>query len=620
MSITSCIPWFCHAQTIGTFTSVNPNGRNQLLNIPSTHKFQRITRTGNSLTFGGTLGSTLDFTGYIPKSGSSSNGYLSISSETTPAACAIFDITLNGATGLWGINTSGNVNFTGFGSTSRFCSGGVMPWGTVVVSEESFTTGDANGDGYQDVGWHIEIDPATRTVVPKDGTGFGGNDKAWAMGRMTHENICVRSDQKTFYYGVDDGTYGFIFKFVATNPANMSSGTLYVLDMDGTPGTTGVWDVVPNTTKAERNNAMTTANSLGGYNFDGVEDVEIGPDGKVYFTSKNTGRIYRFRDLGATVDQFETYVQNLNYDVDGPGPFPPEAWGTGNDNLAFDGEGNLWVLQDGGEDHIWVVGASHVPTGPHNVRLFATTPDGCEPTGITFTPDHRYLFVSFQNPNATNTASQTDAAGASVVFNTSTTVVIARGEFLGVPLPVEWSSFDVSMVNQGVGVALQWSTTAERNNNLFEIERSENGLQFEKIGEVKAVGNTNEISAYEFIDKKIPTADNIYYRLKQVDNNGVYSYSAVRQISPNNLASLKINTLFPNPVTHEVQLEVSSDKDEKVKVEICDMEGKLVMAFFVDMKKGNNKFSIKADELKAGIYSLTLTGTNHKESRVFIKK
>ncbi len=54
-----------------------------------------------------------------------------------------------------------------------------------------------------------------------------------------------------------------------------------------------------------------------------------------------------------------------------------------------------------------------------------------ESTGLTFTPDFKYGFFSFQNPNTTNTQTQKDAAGNDVRHNQSTTVVFARKQFLG---------------------------------------------------------------------------------------------------------------------------------------------------------------------------------------------
>ncbi len=100
------------AQTIGTFSSVSPGPQTENFVIPSTHTFQRLIKTGDPLTLGGTLGSNLDFTGYVPISGSSRNGYLSISSETTPAQCAILNISYDYPTHTWSTGTSGKVPFS----------------------------------------------------------------------------------------------------------------------------------------------------------------------------------------------------------------------------------------------------------------------------------------------------------------------------------------------------------------------------------------------------------------------------------------------------------------------------------------------------------------------------
>jgi uncharacterized protein len=418
------------AQTIGTFNSVQPSAQTQNLVLPSTHIFQKIIQSGNSLTTGGTLGSSLDFTGYVPIGGSSTNGYLSISSESTPAQVSILTMAFNGATNLWNTSSSGKVSFpfADIGNVERFCSGTVTPNGTIMVAEESVTAGDGNGDGYQDAGWIIEIDPATKTVINQDAS--GGVDKIWAIGRHTHENVAMRSDRSLLYTGADANPTGYLYKFIPGSPGVYTSGTLYVLVTNSALGT-GTWVQVPNTTIAERNNVASASTALGAYNFNGIEDVEIGPDGKIYFAAKGPGVIYRFNDNGLSVNNLEVFVASTNYDVDGAGPYAPEAWGIGNDNLAFDGEGNLWVLQDGSRNHIWVVGPTHTAATPA-VKLFATTPAGAEPTGITFSPDYKYLFMSFQHPSATNTATQLDAEGNNFVFNNHTTVVISRKEFLGI--------------------------------------------------------------------------------------------------------------------------------------------------------------------------------------------
>ena len=85
--------------------------------------------------------------------------------------------------------------------------------------------------------------------------------------------------------------------------------------------------------------------------------------------------------------------------------------------------------QDGGNGHFWMVRDGHTQASP-KVELFAKTPAGSESTGLTFTPDFKFMFLSFQHPTSSN-GSQTDASGASVSINAAAMVVIARKENLG---------------------------------------------------------------------------------------------------------------------------------------------------------------------------------------------
>lgn len=415
---------------IGTFTSVKPVGQTQTITYPTeTHAIQQLAKHGfTSYTAGGTgtLPGNHDFTAFIPIKGSSKRAYLSVNHENNPGGVSILDLRLDEASNLWVVNEVKKVDFSPLVKTQRNCSGGITPWGTVITSEEATSGGDANGDGYEDVGWQVEIDPASGKIVDHDGD--GKPDKLWAMGRMSHENIAISSDRVTAYQAEDGGSSA-VYKFVANEPENLSEGTLYVLKRDSETATTGTWVVVPNATQTDRNNVFNTAKSLG-TNWRNPEDIEFGPDGKMYFTSKGTGTIWRFKDNGSTVSGIEAWVTPAQYEVQYDGGSQTEDWGTGIDNLTFDGEGNLWALQDGGRNNLWVVKPDHTPEKP-NLQLFLTTPYGSESTGLTFSPDFKYGFISIQHPSGANMATFTDAAGNEVQFNKDITFVFARKEDLG---------------------------------------------------------------------------------------------------------------------------------------------------------------------------------------------
>ena len=602
----SCVSF---SQPIGNFNSVQPTAQTQSLVLPSTHTFQRLLRAGATLATGETAGDNFDFTGYVPIGGSSTNGYLSISSESGVAGCAILSVSLQPATKLWTISSSGNVPFpfADLGAVRAFCAGTVTPNNHIMVCEETTLSGDGNGDGYNDDGWIIEIDPATRTVINQDAS--GGVDKLWALGREKHEDIVIKPDGSVAYWSADNAITGYVYKFVPTVANNFSSGTLYVLQTTAALGT-GTWQVVANTTVADRNNTATLGTNAGAYNFNRVEGIEFGPDGKVYFPSTTSGNIYRFRDLGATVDGLEVFLAPANFDVDGAGPFVPEPWGTGPDNIAFDGEGNLWVLQDGDRSHIWVVGANHTAASP-NVRLFATTPAGSEPTGITFSPDYKYLFLSIQHPAGANAAAQTDAAGNDVVFNTATTLVIARKENLGaVVLPVRFTAFTVNEKKDGV--ELNWSALLNGAHDYFEIERSLNGRDFAPIGKETTSGST-----FRYIDRSFPFTTLLYYRLKQWDKNGSSAYSEIKTIELKQ--QNRVTHLYPVPSSGELYVSYNSSYKETIRFTLINAAGKVVKNQWSHVDKGITEIKIDIQALPASTYYLRVENNGGIASHLFIK-
>ncbi len=263
------------------------------------------------------------------------------------------------------------------------------------------------------------------------------------MGNFAHENIAMLSNDRTAYQGADSNP-GYLYKFVADSPQDLSSGALYVYS--GSKNGPGNWIQLANSTPAERNTTLSQSAAVGATVFNGIEDVEIGPDGWVYFAVKGEDQVYRFQDSdpisGTTVPQMETYVGNASYDIVWENGVTTVDWGTGNDNLAFDNQGNLWVNQDGGDNYIWVVRAGHTQASPQ-VDIFARAPFGSESTGITFTPDNNFMFLSLQHPLFTNGVTvQTDAAGEDIGFANDITLVIGLKGILGNACPAAGTPCD----------------------------------------------------------------------------------------------------------------------------------------------------------------------------------
>ncbi|MFW5658865.1 MAG: alkaline phosphatase PhoX, partial [Bacteroidota bacterium] len=276
-------------------------------------------------------------------------------------------------------------------------------------------------------------DPVTAEVMDYDND--GNNDKLWGLGNLAHENVSEPVGDSIIYFGEDNSPGredNYVYKYIMDTPGNLYSGRLFVLVLDDetNPALGGDWVELPNSTVEEHNNVVVAARAEGAWNLPRVEDVEIGPhDGKVYITSTAFDQIYRLDDMGDRAENIEIYLDNIDYQVDSMGIKTQSVNFNSPDNLCFDNEGNLFIMQDGGEGYIFFASKDHTPANP-DLKIFASFPDGSEPTGMTMTPDNKFLFVSVQHPFESNSEAQKDATGAEIVYDRATTVVMSLQEDL----------------------------------------------------------------------------------------------------------------------------------------------------------------------------------------------
>ncbi len=172
------------------------------------------------------------------------------------------------------------------------------------------------------------------------------------------------------------------------------------------------------------------------------------------------------------------------------------------------------------------------------------------------------------------------------------------------PLPVELVSFTAEENNGRV--SLDWQTASELNNDFFEIQRSEDGDNWDVIGLVEGNGTINELVNYAFTDEK-PLFGTSYYRLKQVDFDGQFEYSPIESVNII-LDSEQIQvSVFPNPTNDEninIRL-LSTNRRNKVKIRMVDLAGKVVVDTAVAGEKFAKDQKIVPDRaLKSGIYIL----------------
>jgi hypothetical protein len=171
------------------------------------------------------------------------------------------------------------------------------------------------------------------------------------------------------------------------------------------------------------------------------------------------------------------------------------------------------------------------------------------------------------------------------------------------PLPIELLSF--SGKNEGVKNKLEWTTSSETNNDYFTLERSEQGSAFESFATKDGAGNSSSKIDYSMYDYS-PYNGVTYYRLKQTDFNGKYSYSAIIAIE-NKLNEIAVTNVHPNPTSDDLSFDFTSPVNGTVHIQIMDYTGRMVSERTENVEEGGHTFNTQMGSLAKGIYSLKVS-------------
>jgi hypothetical protein len=376
--------------------------------------------------------------------------------------------------------------------TLNNCAGGITPWGTYLMAEENFhgyfwtDTLDADGKPVLDradaeslkrygapgrwynwgqhherfnidvepnevnrFGWIVEVDPMDPASTPVKHT---------ALGRFRHEGSesIVNADGRVVVYTGDDARFDYVYKFVsagtvsddrAANMKLLSEGTLYVGkfhedgSLDWLPLVHGEGPLTADNGFASQADvlidARLAADALGATPMDRPEDVQPGPDGKVYMMLTNNTRRKEGQEdaanpradnaFGHIVEMIapdgdhgaDTFTWNILVKCGDPavaevgaqwGPETSEhGWFASPDNCAIDADGRLWISTDQGSnwaktgksDGLYALETEGALRG--SSKLFFRCPVGGELCGPYFTQDQTTLFLAVQHPGTDGT-------------------------------------------------------------------------------------------------------------------------------------------------------------------------------------------------------------------------
>jgi hypothetical protein len=263
-------------------------------------------------------------------------------------------------------------------------------------------------------------------------------------------------------------------------------------------------------------------------------------------------------------------------------------------------------------DRYWFVdvgGFSIEPTSTMSLKYIGT-----EKTG----PLSSTLLLSSQQHNATEW--NDDLLGSDNSLGTVSGIQLTSSNFTSVytliepyyPLPTELIYFSAEWFDDQFNrVLVHWSTASEINTQMFGVERSSDGINWELIGEVTAAQNSHVKLDYSFWDEK-PLNDYSYYRLSQIDIDGVVEYSDPVSLYKNS----KEWIVFPNPANDLFTIQFGKNSKKFLNISLVDVSGKLVWTASVDeLQSLKSELNVDTKTLNPGLYNLIVVSNTDVQSK-----
>ena len=334
-------------------------------------------------------------------------------------------------------------------------------------------------------------------------------------------------------------------------------------------------------------------------------------DGR-YFCLDVNGKIYSFNNTS------KKWTLIANKLVDGQGNDVSAIvalYNTG--DMAFDGLGNLWIVVSGrGTGSVPKIGLYKI-AGPFNNTSAQTytseaiiptdqlTPDGSTAVGIAFDPNGDIYINTATNLFLFDPQTKSFSLKGNLGSFTNIQDLTSMSYPMSV-MPVKWVGFNAEVGNKNQ-VLLTWEVTDQVDNKGFSIQYSRDQKKWDEVTFIdsKSSGGSNE--KYSYIYTGILSSEN-YFRIKQVDIDGKFSYSQVKSLrSSKQVSSVESNVvIYPNPVRDV--MNITNLESSNYTARIVDMSGRVIKSFV--MRNGQNQVDVAG--LRSGIYFISMNDMNGK--------
>jgi len=285
----------------------------------------------------------------------------------------------------------------------------------------------------------------------------------------------------------------------------------------------------------------------------------------------------------------------------------PQA--TAGDRVWLDANGN--GMQDANEPKIDNVLIEAIDMDGNVVQSDVSDSDGDYIIASLQKQDYYFKITppigfAFTSSNNGDDAMDSDVTGANGPGTTDTYSTypgdnlenIDVGLISGVILPVHYKYFIAEQKDKSN--ILNWLTTTEVNNSHFEIERKIENSTFEKLGVIHAVEDPSFENHYQYIDRHFTKTGHYYYRLRQVDKDGDFSYSDIVQLNVKSVSN-SVLSIFPNPTSSSTVKLFTPFSSDKLEIRVFSMDGNELVHKVLD-RNSDKLFDLNVQDLVPGVY------------------
>jgi len=266
-----------------------------------------------------------------------------------------------------------------------------------------------------------------------------------------------------------------------------------------------------------------------------------------------------------------------------------------------------------GIDRIWAASSTGSVASPVTLTMSWLSDND---NGLTFAGTNAQVWRSDDN-GATWGKEGAVADGSSRTLTVATTRLNALYTVSTTAAPLPVTLLSLTATKTGEDGLLTWKTASEYNSDYFELQASPDGQAWQALRKQPAAGTTTTAHTYTYLDKNLAryAAPVIYYRLRQVDLGGSFTFSPVVTLSPAALAvSWKVSA-YPNPFARDLTAQLITDEAGPVQVTLLDASGRLVLRRTLAGKPGTLLIALdEAPALATGTYLLLVRQNAHAGS------